>query len=81
VTINLNGLFVGRYVHSDFASLNPPLIENPGFTTWDARAIYKVMSQVSALLSIDNLANADYMEALGYPALGRAVRAGLRVGF
>jgi outer membrane receptor protein involved in Fe transport len=31
--------------------------------------------------SIDNLAGAEYMEALGYPALGRTIRAGVRVGF
>jgi len=36
---------------------------------------------VSATAAIDNLADADYMEPLGYPALGRAVRIGLRVGF
>jgi hypothetical protein len=39
------------------------------------------MRQVALLLSIDNLANADYMEPLGYPTLGRAVRGGVRVGF
>jgi hypothetical protein len=32
-------------------------------------------------VSIDNLANAEYMEALGYPALRRAIRAGVRVYF
>jgi outer membrane receptor protein involved in Fe transport len=40
-----------------------------------------VTKQFRAFLSIDNLTGADYMEPLGYPALGRAVRAGVRVAF
>jgi vitamin B12 transporter len=78
---NLTGLFIGRFVDSDFASLQPPLVENPGYTVWEARLHYKLTEQVSALLAADNLTDRDYMEALGYRALGRAVRAGLRVGF
>jgi outer membrane cobalamin receptor len=61
--------------------LEPPMLENPGYTTWDARFIYALPRQVNVLLSIDNLANADYMEPLGYQALQRAVRVGIRVGF
>jgi hypothetical protein len=30
---------------------------------------------------VDNIADKDYMEPLGYHALGRAVRVGLRVQF
>jgi hypothetical protein len=36
---------------------------------------------VTGLLTIDNLGNEDYMEPLGYQALQRVVRAGLRVSF
>jgi hypothetical protein len=32
-------------------------------------------------MAADNLADAHYMEPLGYPALGRAVRVGAHVGF
>jgi vitamin B12 transporter len=77
----LAGVFIGEYLDSDFSSLQPPLVENPGYTTWDVRASYRFGPRLTGLLSIDNLANADYMEPLGYPALGRAVRAGVRVGF
>jgi outer membrane cobalamin receptor len=77
----VTGVFIGRFVDSDFSSLDPALLENPGFTTWDARFSYALLRRLTALLSIDNLAGADYMEPLGYQALGRAVRAGLRVGF
>jgi vitamin B12 transporter len=78
---DVNGVIVGRYVDSDFSSLFPPMLTNPGYTTWDARAAWKVSRQLTATLAIDNLTDAVYMEALGYPALGRAVRAGFRLGF
>ena len=79
--VTLTGLFIGQYLDSDFSSLEPPLTENPGYTTWDARVSYRVTARLTALLSIDNLANANYMEPLGYQALGRAARAGVRVTF
>jgi len=81
ITAGVNGVIVGRFVDSDFSSLEPPLLWNAGYETWDARASYDVTKQLRALLSIDNLADAEYMEPLGYQALGRAVRLGLRVGF
>jgi vitamin B12 transporter len=77
----LAGLFIGEYLDGDFSSLEPPLTENPGYTRWDARVSYQFAGKLTGLLSIDNLANANYMDPLGYPALGRAVRAGVRVGF
>jgi hypothetical protein len=36
---------------------------------------------LSATFAIDNLGDSDHMEPLGYPVLGRAARAGLRVRF
>lgn len=80
-SVDVNGVIVGGYVDSDFSSLFQPMLTNPGYTTWDARAGWKVSRQLTATLAIDNLADAVYMEALGYPALGRAVRAGFRLGF
>ena len=77
----LTGLFIGEYLDGDFSSLEPPLTENPGYTRWDARLSYQFAWKLTGLLSIDNLVNANYMDPLGYPALGRAVRAGVRVGF
>jgi outer membrane receptor protein involved in Fe transport len=81
IIADLNGVFIGSFVDSDFASLSPPILTNPGHTTWDGRLAYQVTKQFRAFLSIDNLTGADYMEPLGYPALGRAVRAGVRVAF
>jgi len=81
VSADVTGMFVGRFVDSDFASLQPPIVEHSPYATWDARAAVKLVPRASVLVAVDNLANADYMEPLGYRALGRAVRAGLRVGF
>jgi outer membrane receptor protein involved in Fe transport len=81
LTVDLNGVFVGSYVDSDFASLQPPITSNPGYTTWNAHVSYKLVAQLAITAAFDNLNNADYMEPLGYPALQRRIRAGVRVGF
>jgi outer membrane cobalamin receptor len=81
LTADITGTFVGRRVDSDFSSLEPPLESNDGFATWDVRAAYRLVSALSVTFAIDNLGDADYMDPLGYPALGRAVRVGARMGF
>jgi outer membrane cobalamin receptor len=80
VTADLTGTLIGRFVDSDFASFTPPILENPGRTTWNARLTYRVTSKLTGVLAIDNLTGKDYQEPLGYQALQRAVRAGVRVG-
>ena len=81
VSATLIGTFVGQFADSDFASFDPPLTRNPGFTTWDVRLSYAIVRQLSATLAIDNLTDNQYEMPLGYQALGRAIRAGIRVGF
>jgi len=81
IAASFTGTFIGQYLDSDYSSLEPPLLENPGYTTWDLRASYRVTRLLTATLSIDNVANESYMPALGYQALGRAARAGFRVAF
>jgi len=78
---DLTGVFIGRFVDSDFSSLQPPILEHDSYTTWDARVSIAIVPRTVFLLSIDNLTDTDYMEPLGYPALRRAIRAGVRVGF
>jgi len=80
-TADLSGVFVGTFVDSDFGLFNPPLVENPGHTTWDARFMLKVTAQLTGIVSIDNLTDRDYSEPFGYQPLRRVVRAGFRVGF
>jgi outer membrane cobalamin receptor len=81
LTVDLSGVIVGRFVDSDFGSFSPPIIENPGFDTWNARLSYSVTAQLTIIGSVDNLTDERYMEPLGYPALGRAGRVGVRVRF
>ena len=55
------------------------LLTNPGYTRVDARLRARLKHGVEAFLVAENLFDADYQEALGFPALGRSVRGGLRL--
>jgi outer membrane cobalamin receptor len=81
ITADVDGVIIGQFVDSDFSSLQPPIVMNDGYATWNARLALKITRQLSGTCAIDNVADAHYMEPLGYPALGRAVRLGIRVGF
>jgi outer membrane cobalamin receptor len=81
VTGDLNGVFVGRFIDSDFGLFSPSFSESTGHSVWDARVSVAVTRQLTALLTIDNLTNRDYSEPLGYQPLLRAVRVGARVSF
>lgn len=67
---------VGERADSDFATLG--LTGNEGHTRLDARARVRIVRGLEAFVVGENLADSEYQEALGYPAPGRAVRAGLR---
>ena len=79
VSLGINGLFVGRFQDNDFSF--PATTLNAGYTLWNGRVSVDIAKRLTLLGSIDNIANASYTEPLGYPALGRAGRLGLRVGF
>ena len=67
---------VGARVDSDFLGLG--LTRNDGYARLDARAQARLGRGVEAYAAAENVLDRDYMEVLGYPALGRAVRVGLR---
>jgi outer membrane cobalamin receptor len=69
--------YVGERADSDFVGIG--LTTNPAYTRLDARLRVRVAGPLEAFVVGDNLLNDDYQEALGYPALGRAVRGGLRL--
>jgi vitamin B12 transporter len=81
LSADVNGTFIGMFIDSDSGLFNPPFIENPGHATWETRVSYALTRQLSAILSIDNLTNADYSEPFGYQPLGRLVRVGARLAF
>jgi outer membrane receptor protein involved in Fe transport len=68
---------VGERADSDFVGLG--LTRAPAYTRLDARARARLAGPVEAFLVAENLLDAQYQEVLGYPALGRCVRAGLRL--
>jgi vitamin B12 transporter len=78
---DLHGTFIGRRVDSDFSSLVPPIVENAGYQTWDAGASYFVAAPLTLYVRVNNLADRDYMDPLGYPAWKRTTRAGARVSW
>jgi outer membrane cobalamin receptor len=68
---------VGERADSDFVGLG--LTRNVGYTRLDARAHVRVAGPLEVWVVGENLTDAGYQEVLGYPALGRAVRGGLRL--
>jgi vitamin B12 transporter len=81
LSFDVSGVFLGRFVDSDFGLFSPPILEIPAHATWDARVALRLTSQLTGILIIDNVTNLDYMEPIGYQPLRRVVRAGLKVGF
>jgi len=69
---------VGERADSDFVGLG--LETNPGYARLDVRLRARVVGPLEAYLIADNLLDEAYQDALGFPALGRAVRLGLRLG-
>jgi outer membrane cobalamin receptor len=69
-------LLVGRRTDSDFLGIG--LTENDGYARLDARVRARVARGLEAFVAAENLADAEYQEALGYPAPGRSLRLGLR---
>jgi vitamin B12 transporter len=80
-SIDVSGTFVGRRVDSDFVALVPAMLENEAYQLWDLRGSFRLTQMFSATFAIDNLADSDHLEPLGYPVLGRSARAGLRIRF
>lgn len=70
-------LLVGRRADSDFLGMG--LEQNAGYARLDARVRARVGRGLELFLAAENLLDRKYMEVLGYPALGRSVRVGLRL--
>ena len=79
--LDLSGVFSGRRVDSDFASLNPPILESNPPALWTLGVRLRVTRQTEGYLRIENLSNATYMDPLGYEAWQRSLHAGLRLTF
>jgi vitamin B12 transporter len=73
---NLSGHFTGRRADSDFLGLG--LTSNPGYARFDLAGSYNLTRGISFYGRIANLADKKYQDALGYPALGREFRIGVK---
>jgi vitamin B12 transporter len=75
----LGGYFSGVRTDSDFLGLG--YTRNPGYTRFDIATSYRLGHGVSLYARAANVFDKHYQDALGYPALGRDVRAGVRYTF
>jgi vitamin B12 transporter len=77
--MTVSGYFTGVRTDSDFLGLG--LTSNPGYALFNIATHYDVGHGVTFYTRAQNLFNKQYQDALGYPALGRNVQAGVRYTF
>jgi len=77
--ITVGGYFSGVRTDTDF--LNLGFTSNPGYARFDVATHYDLGRGVSFHARASNLFDKQYQDALGYPALGQDVRAGVRYTF
>jgi len=73
------GYFSGVRTDSDFLGLG--LTRNPGYARFDVATSYEFARGLSIYGRATNLFDKQYQDALGYPALGRDVRVGMKYQF
>ena len=73
---NLVGYFSGRRTDSNF--VNPARFNIPGYARFDVATSYDFRRSLSLYGRVTNLFNKQCQEALGYPALGRDFRLGMK---
>jgi len=71
---NISGYFTGQRFDYNF----PGQIINPGYALINLAATYNVARGFSLYGRINNLANKQYQEVYGFPALGREFRIGVK---
>lgn len=88
LSVTLGSYFSGVRTDSDFLSirtgatcLGPCLTRNPGYARFDLSSSYRLGHGITLYARAANLFDKQYQDALGYPALGRDMRAGVRYTF
>jgi vitamin B12 transporter len=71
---NIGGYFTGQRADYNY----PGQITNPGYARFDLAGSYNLTHGISVYGRITNLANKQYQDAYGYPALGREFRIGVK---
>jgi outer membrane cobalamin receptor len=72
----LAGTYVGRATDSDFFGLG--ITSNPSWVRWDMAATVPIHFGFSFTSRVENLFDRYYQDAVGYPALGRNFRLGMK---
>jgi vitamin B12 transporter len=78
-SVSLTSYFTGQRTDSDFLGLG--LTHTAGYARFDLATSYALWRGITVYLRATNLFDKSYQDALGYPALGRDVRAGMRYRF
>ncbi|MGA8145378.1 MAG: TonB-dependent receptor [Candidatus Acidiferrales bacterium] len=73
---NLAGTYVGRATDSDFFGLG--FTSNPSWVRWDVAATIPVRYGFSVTSRVENIFDRQYQDAVGYAALGRNFRLGMK---
>ncbi len=73
---NLAGRFVGPRTDDDFRFLG--IRRNPGYARWDLGLSYRLGRGTTLFSRLENLFDKKYQDVVGYPALRRNYRAGIR---
>jgi len=78
---NIVAFFSGRATDNDFLGLDLPfrLEQDPGYSRFDVALSYRAQRHVTLFVRGQNILNKQYETALGYPALGRELRFGLKL--
>jgi len=79
VGVTIGGYFSGVRTDSDFLGLG--LTRNLGYARFDIAGHYDIGHGVLLYARAQNLFDKQYQDALGYPALGRDARVGVRYTF
>lgn len=74
MNLNLSGYFTGRRFDYNY----PGQVIDPGYARFDLAASFNAWRSVSFYGRIVNLADKQYQDAYGYPALGREFRVGVK---
>ena len=78
-TLSLTGYFTGVRTDSDFLGFG--ITRNPGYARFDIASSYNIGRGISLYARATNLFDKQYQDAIGFPALGRDVRAGMNYRF
>jgi outer membrane cobalamin receptor len=81
MTFSLTGYFTGPCTDSDFLGLDytdASLRHDPGYARFDFATSYELHAGFSLYARATNVLNRQYEDALGYPALGRDLRLGMK---